>query len=92
MGIVFTVIVVILLFILLILLDKDNTTGAFGIGFVCTLSMALVGVCLPFGAHERGYEWGQTDALNGGWSYEKHYVYPKGDTIPCDTLYVKIEE
>jgi uncharacterized membrane protein YadS len=29
--------------------------------------------------------------LNGNWEYKQGFVYSEGDTIPSDTLYIKIE-
>jgi len=37
------------------------------------------------------YDKGQVDALKGIQTHEIRYVFPQGDTIPCDTLYVKIK-
>ena len=42
--------------------------------------------------YKSGYDQGQIDALHGIQTHERYYVYPQGDTIPSDTLYVKIEE
>ena len=39
-----------------------------------------------------GHDEGQIDALKGIQTHQIHYVYPEGDTIPSDTLYLKIEE
>ncbi len=35
-----------------------------------------------------GYNQGQIDALKGIQTHTINYVYPKGDTIPSDTLYL----
>ena len=40
---------------------------------------------------EGHYNEGQIDALKGIQTHEIQYVFPQGDTIPCDTLYVKIK-
>ena len=42
--------------------------------------------------NSEGYDQGQIDALHGIQTHGAFYVYPKGDTIPSDTLYLKIEE
>jgi len=39
-----------------------------------------------------GYDQGQIDALSGVQTHEQFLVYPTGDTIPCDTLYLPIRE
>ena len=53
--------------------------------------------CIFFGVgiwHEGrivGEDLGQIDALKGVQTHGIYYVYPKGDTIPSDTLYIKIK-
>ena len=37
------------------------------------------------------YNDGQIDALKGIQTHEIHYVFSKGDSIPSDTLYIKLK-
>ena len=57
-------------------------------------SLCYITICawLIVNAVNGTYKDGQIDVLKGIQAYEIHYVYPKGDTIPSDTLYLKIEE
>ena len=52
-------------------------------------------ICFGVGIFDRGEisgrDRGQIDALKGVQTHEIHYLYPKGDTIPSDTLYLKIK-
>jgi len=57
-------------------------------------------ICFTIGSVEAGYELGdsdgydqgQIDALSGIQTHEQFLVYPTGDTIPSDTLYLPIRE
>jgi len=62
------------------------------ISFIFTLFAGLILIELGlFRLVDREYENGQIDALKGTQTYQIHYIYPKGDTIPSDTLYLKIK-
>jgi hypothetical protein len=43
------------------------------------------------GTELSGYKNGQTDALKGKYEYKMQVVYELNDTIPVDTLFVKIK-
>jgi hypothetical protein len=55
--------------------------------------------CIGFGGllgaslyqSKESYNQGQIDALHGTQTFERHLVYLEGDSIPSDTLYLKID-
>ena len=53
----------------------------------------VVGLMLFYiGIDEIGYRNGQQDALKGEHKYKMQIVYDVNDTIPVDTIYVKIKD
>ncbi len=78
-----------ILFLISTILDQDDDgkVATFMIAAVILIGLT-VGFCLTDQAGT--YQDGQVDALKGIQTYEIHYVYPKGDTIPSDTLYLEI--
>ena len=79
---------IILLFasFIIFIVSDDDRLGAFAGAFIW-LSVALIVVS----SIQIGYKQGQINALQNKYSYEMRLVYPLNDTIPCDTLYVKIK-
>lgn len=76
--------------IMALVLEKDSFLRPTNI--VCG-TMAYVVMCafMVRIAIIGNYNDGQIDALKGVQAYKIHYVYPEGDTIPSDTLYLKIK-
>ena len=70
--------------------ESDGLHGFLSIACLFTLSLGLM---IAGGNIQKGpsYNDGQIDALKGIQTHEIQYVFPKGDTIPSDTLYVKIK-
>ena len=79
------------LFLTLLIAISDWDNKAY---FIIPALFLYTLMCVVFirGEIEGDYDQGQIDALHGIQTFEVHYVYPEGDTIPCDTLYLKIEE
>jgi len=69
--------------------DDDVKIGSYGWGLVL---LAIMAATLIVKEVNGPYNDGQIDALKGTQTHKIHYVYPKGDTIPSDTLYIKIRE
>ena len=78
-----------LLIVALVVKDRNDRVFPLLWGF---LFLAIVSAAAIAGVVNKGYNQGQIDALAGHQTYEQFLVYPKGDTIPSDTLYLKIEE
>jgi hypothetical protein len=85
---------VLIAFFWLLISGKTDRNGP-PIAAFFAVGMGLIGGCAA-GIHterfNQGREQGQIDALKGNQTYEIHYVYPKGSSIPSDTLYLKIED
>lgn len=86
--------------VMLLVFTWEETKVAFWVFVALILGGVL---CCIFGSlegkrrqHEAsyadGYEQGQVDAAAGIQSYERVYMFFENDTIPYDTVYVKIEE
>ena len=60
--------------------------------FLFCAGLALLSFAVTAFAIPRSYDKGQIDALKGIQTHEIQYVFSRGDTIPCDTLYVKIDK
>lgn len=66
--------------------DRDEVAFPLAFGIILIVVVCILGVFLP----KEQYNEGQIDALKGIQTHEIHYVFPQGDTIPSDTLYLKI--
>lgn len=65
--------------------DIDNEASAlWSLPFMIGLMMVL------YGMDKASYKNGQIDALNGKYEYKQHVIYYDNDTIPKDTIYVRI--
>ncbi len=78
--------------------EKDGLGGLFLLIWFCGMYLLIVGIrgnteeiSKEVGFTE-GYDQGQIDALHGIQTHEMFLVYPTGDTIASDTLYLKINE
>ena len=89
------VILLIFSFFLFWMLWEDKFEWGAFLGCVIFAGFGLIAVFgISYEIKDDRTEWyneGQIDALKGKQAYEIHYVYPKGDTIPSDTLYLKIK-
>jgi len=56
------------------------------------LAMTIPLFFIKTDTQQAAYDQGQVDALAGQQTFEAFYVYPKGDTIPSDTLYLPIRD
>jgi len=84
---------IVTLFVIAVINEEDDYTllgvlfkaGLFGVAAIC-------GGLAGRNAADNAYNNGQIDALKGKQTFEIQYVFPQGDTIPVDTLYVKITQ
>lgn len=81
-------IVIIILSSLIHLFKWEGITRAVVHLFIIVVAALMI----EFTSEDVGYKMGQIDAMNGKYKYERHFVYPENDSIPLDTLYVKLDK
>lgn len=81
---------VIVLIILIVGIFGDKEERRWGIAGV-VFTMLFFSIMIWLAWNPKTYEKGQIDALKGNFSYETRYIFRANDTVPIDTIYIKIK-
>jgi len=85
---------IILIAILFLVSSISAWTKDDGTKFGAYLWYVILSILVTFafiGLNKDSYSEGQIDAIKGDYTYEQQFVYRANDTIPVDTIYVKIK-